>query len=311
MLDVILPVFVLIAIGYALRRFGLLKQEDALRLVNIIVYVTFPATLFLGLSRTRLPEGVLKIPVYGLAAMFAAMLVLAAVCRALKIDRASAGSVVVASAFGNTAFLGVPLSFAAFGDGGRVSAIIYDLLGVSIALYTIGFGVLEAYAGRPFSWKAMLAILRTPFFIAAVAAVVVRLLTPWWNTSIGQSWLIGRVFVETLERLAPMTAPLAMLALGVNLRFSALREFLPLLGLSAAAKLALMPAVVYVLVSVAGPHNVAGKTAVLEAAMPSGLVVGVVCGRFGCNARLGAAITFATTLASMATLPLWTWLLGR
>lgn len=309
MLDVVLPVFVLIAVGYALRRYGVLKQEDAYRLVNIIVYVTFPAMIFLGLSKTALPPGVLRIPLYGLSAMTVAMLTLSVAVRLMKLDRRQAGSLVVASAFGNTAFLGVPLSFAAFGDAGRISAIIYDLLGVSVALYAIGFGVLEAYAGRPFSLRAALGFTKTPFFFAAVAALAVRLAAPWWQANVGESWLVGRVFIRTLESLAPLTAPLAMLALGVNLRVSALREFAPLLALAGAAKLLLMPLVAFSLVSLFGPHNVAGKTAVLEAAMPSGLVVGVVCGQFGCNARLGAAITFSTTLAAIATLPLWTWLL--
>jgi predicted permease len=309
MIELVLPVFALVGVGWFLRRIGLLDAETGYKMVGLIMNVTFPATLFLGLTQSPLPEGALLLPLWAIAAMAASGALTYAYARATRMARPDAGALIVASAFGNSAFLGVPLCFMLYGATGRVSAIIYDMLGVSLPLYGIGFTILEAFGGRKLEWRSFLSFFKTAVFWTAVAGFAVRAAAPWWGAHVHQPWLVGRVFVQTLELLSPLTAPLAMLALGVNLRLSAVREFLPAVTVACVAKVALMPLAAWLLYRAFGPHSIAGKTAVLEAAMPGGIVAGALCGRYGCNPRLGAAITVGTTLAALITLPLWlTWL---
>lgn len=311
MLDLVLPVFVLIGVGYVLRHLDILNEDASHRLVGLIMNVTFPATLYLGLVKAPIPEGAWKLPIFALAAAAASWTLTYAYARMARLDGPATGSLMVAASFGNSGFLGVPFCYWVYGDVGRVSAVIYDLIGVSIPLYGIGFVILEAFGGRKLEWTAFTNFLKTPVLWTAVAGGLTRALMPWWEANVGAQWLAGKVFMQSLELLAPLTAPLAMLALGVNLRVKAVLEFLPTVTLACLAKIVLMPATVYALVHFFGPAGVPGKTAVLEAAMPGGLVAGVLCGRYGCNARLGAAITVGTTLAALLTLPFWTGLMGR
>lgn len=305
MLEVILPVFLLILVGYVCRHYGVLLPDDASRLVDIIVYVTFPATLFLGLVQAPTPNEAWKLPLWSYVCIAALFGLTYLIARMMKLDHPTAGALISSSAFGNTAFLGVPITFAAFGAEGWVSALFYDLFGVSITLYTVGFLLLAHFGGQKPTLRNSLAFFRTPVFVAAVLAFSVRAWAPMWTETGPGSLLPSRIMIGSLERLSVMTAPLAMLALGVNLRFRAVVEFAPLVTVSILSKLLFMPLVAFVLVHWFGPAGIPGQTAVMEAAMPSGLVAGVVCGRFGCNARLGAAITVGTTLAAIITLPLW------
>lgn len=309
MVESILPIFVLIGLGYLLRRYGVMAEQDAYRLVDLILYVTFPATLFLGLISADIPKGVWLLPLWSAVAIGASIACTWSLSRLIQLDRPSTGALMTSSAFGNTGFLGVPLCYAALGSTGRLSAIFYDLFGVSLLLYTVGFGILATYGGQKFSWSSILGFFRSPLFFAAIAGFAVRALSPWWQAEFGEPWLLARIFMGGIERLAPLTAPLSMIALGINLRFRAVREFAPLVAISCLAKIVLMPAVVLALVSWIGPAGIPGKAAILEAGMPSGLVAGVICGRYNCNARLGAAITVGTTLASMITLSFWSSLL--
>lgn len=309
MIELVLPVFALVGVGWAMRRMGLLDVSASHQMVGLIMNVTFPATLFLGLTQAPIPHGAWMLPLWAIAAMVASGALTYAYTRITHMDRPDAGALIVASAFGNSAFLGVPLCFMLYGADGRVSAILYDMLGVSLPLYGIGFTILEAYGGRKLEWRSFLSLFKTAVFWTAVAGFAVRAITPWWTVHVHGSWLAGRVFIQCLELLSPMTAPLAMVALGVNFRISAVREFLPAVSVACVAKIVLMPLVAWLLYRAFGPPGIAGKTAVLEAAMPGGIVAGALCGRYGCNPRLGAAITIGTTIAALVTLPLWlTWL---
>jgi predicted permease len=311
MIELVLPVFALVGVGWFLRRVGILDAPTSYRMVDLIMYVTFPATLFLGLTQAPMPKGAWMLPLWAIAAMLVSGALTYSYTRITRMSKPDAGALIVASAFGNSAFLGVPLCYMIYGATGRVSAVIYDMLGVSLPLYGIGFAVLEAYGGRKMEWRAVASFVKTPVFWTAVAGFSVRALTPWWNANIHASWAVGHVFIQTLELLSPLTAPLAMLALGVNFRLGAVREYLPAVTVSCIAKVVLMPLAAWLLYRAFGPPGIAGKTAVLEAAMPGGIVAGALCGRYGCNPRLGAAITVGTTLAALVTLPLWLTWLGR
>jgi len=310
-IQLVLPIFVLIGVGYLLRKFGLMDASTTYRIVDLLMYVTYPATLFLALVSQPIPPGIWKVPLWSIITLIASAAVTYAYARAARLRGPVAGSLVVASCFGNTGFLGVPFLFMAYGDVGRITGVFFDLFGVSMVLYGIGFAVLAAFGGEEFQWKSVLQFFKTPTFVTAVVALGVRGTIPVWTAHVHGEWLIGRIIYQTLHMLTPLTAPLAMIALGVNLRFRALREFLPQVGVGIVAKVIVMPLVAYALVRAFGPLGVAGKATVLEAAMPGGLVVGVLCGRYGCNARLGAAITVGTTLATMVTLPFWLGIVGR
>ncbi|HEY3413370.1 MAG TPA: AEC family transporter [Armatimonadota bacterium] len=311
MIELVLPIFVLIGTGYVLRHYGVLDPSTSYKIVGLLMYVTYPATLFLALVSQPIPAGVWKAPLWSVVTLLASCSVTYTYARIVKLKSPVAGSLVVASSFGNTGFLGVPFLFMAYGETGRITGVFYDLIGVSMVLYGVGFAVLAAFGGEDFNWKAILLFFRTPTFITAVAALAVRSIMPYWTAWFPHEWLVGKVVYQSMHMLTPLTAPLAMICLGINLRFRALREFLPQVGVGVFAKVIVMPVVAYALVRAFGPLGAAGKATVLESAMPGGLVVGVLCGRFGCNPRLGAAITVGTTLAAMVTLPFWLGLLGR
>ncbi|HEY3268138.1 MAG TPA: AEC family transporter [Armatimonadota bacterium] len=310
MLAIILPIFVLIAIGYALRRTGVIETETSYRIVGLIMNVTYPATLFLALAYTPFPAGVWKAPLWSVVTLLGSGLVTLAYARLTNMDNPTAGSLVFASAFGNTGYLGVPLAMMAYGETARISAVVFDTFGVSMILYGFGFAILAAFGGEVFSWKTVLAFFRTPTFLSAAAALAVRAALPAWNAHFPEPWLVGKIVSQTLHLLMPLTFPLAAISLGVNLRIRAVTEYFPQVVVAVIAKVMVMPLLAYGLIRLLGPGGVTGQAIVLEAAMPGGLVVGVLCGRFGCNARLGAAITVGTTLATIVTLPFWTHLLG-
>lgn len=305
MIEHVFPVFALVGVGWALRRLGVLDVPASHQMVGLIMNVTFPATLFLGLTQAPLPKGAWMLPLWAIAAMLASGALTYAYTRITRMSRPDAGALIVASAFGNSAFLGVPLCAMIYGPAGRVSAIIYDMLGVSLPLYGVGFTILEAFGGRKLEWRSFLSFFKTAVFWTAVAGFTVRAVAPWWSAHVHGSWLIGRLFINCLELLSPMTAPLAMVALGVNFRIGAVREYLPAVTVASVAKVMLMPLAAWLLYRAFGPPGIAGKTAVLEAAMPGGIVAGALCGRYGCNPRLGAAITIGTTIVALVTLPLW------
>ena len=74
------------------------------------------------------------------------------------------------------------------------------------------------------------------------------------------------------------------------------------------ARLVLIPAVTFAVFRLCGLDQVLVGTAVLLAAMPIGTTVALLADKYGKNAAYAGELVLVTTLCSMLTLPVWSYL---
>jgi len=108
-----------------------------------------------------------------------------------------------------------------------------------------------------------------------------------------------------LQRLSDALLPLAMLTIGLSVRFALPRDELRPLAVGLVLKLAAMPAIALLLVPLLNLHGPMARVTVLEAAMPSMVTAGALAIAHGLAPRLAAAMVGYGLLLSLATLPLW------
>ena len=96
-----------------------------------------------------------------------------------------------------------------------------------------------------------------------------------------------------------------MLTIGLSVRFALPRDELRPLAAGLALKLALMPALAWMLVPLLGLHGQMAQATVLESAMPSMVTAGALAIAHDLAPRLAAAMVGYGLLLSLATLPLW------
>lgn len=215
----------------------------------------------------------------------------------LKLPAKQLGAVILASAFANITFLGLPILDELYGSWARSVAIQMDLFAIAPFLYTAGIVMARHFgsdeAAKP---KTVLIYLNTPPFWAALLAVLLNL-----NHIPAPVWLDG-----VLQKLSTAVIPLMLLSLGLALSWHVVRlKQLPSVILVVAIKLGLMPWLAMHLIGhldFPASHKAA---AVLDLAMPSMLMGVVLCDRYHLDSALYALLVTMTTAISLLTLPFW------
>ncbi|GIV54769.1 MAG: transporter [Candidatus Kapaibacterium sp.] len=208
-------------------------------------------------------------------------------------------ALLLAAAFGNVTYLGIPILSAVVGVDRTFVAVLYDFAASTPLLWTLGVGVIALLTADTVS----------------IQNVGRRLLVlpPLWAAGAGLLWqvIVGQQLPPLLDHLSAfagaLVIPLMMFVLGLSLRWEYLRRWRELVGV-AILKLLVVPAVALMAALLLGLDNRTACATVLEAGMPTMMLVLVVAERFALDSEAVASAIVVTTLASAATLPLWWYL---
>lgn len=289
----ILPIFLLIIIGYVLARRGTLSAEPRKALSDLAFKLFMPMVLFTGMLDAPLHEGLnLKV----LAAYFVPALVIFAVVNLITHRFTGRPTPFgLTAAFGNNALIGIPMVAGLFGSPGLV--LLFTVLAAHSLLLFSFQSLYNSFAGsEPFKPATLINSLANPMIIGLLLGVGVNLagLTlPGWSLQLA-NWL------------AHAALPCALIVLGGNLSGYRLSPSAYAVGITF-AKLVAMPVMVLAACLISGLNGVPRAVLVLMAANPSGVNVLGFARSQEDSQRTSSAICL-TTLLSAFTLPLWMWI---
>lgn len=206
------------------------------------------------------------------------------------------GALLLASAFANFSYLGLPVLTQTFGVWAQHVAIQFDLLASTPILFTVGIMVARYYGSTGKGMHPVIALLQVPALWMAIAALLL---------SMGQ--VAMPVWLDrTLSVLAAAVVPLMLLSVGMALRWqSGWLARIPLLLPVVLIQLLLMPLIAWAAsIGVGMPEKLLAPS-VIEGAMPSMVLGLVICDRFKLDTGLYAEAVTVTTILSLLTLPFW------
>lgn len=293
----ILAVVLLIAVGYLVKRAGLLAVEDRRVVNDIIVYLTMPALIFRAVVHAKVDASFVKIPVLALVVMVITMGIAFVIGRMFNLNRKTFGSLLLVSAIGNTGYLGYPLTISLFGQSNLVRAVFFDLFGSVLFVFTIGLLVADRYGEGNEKLNVARELLTFPPLIGLLAAFALR--------GIG----LPLFFVKSVDFLADATIPLIMLSIGLSMELGHLYEHRRMLGLASALKLVIAPLIAFGVGKLFGFSKIDLGISVLEASMPSMMFSLVIGLKYGLDLEFLPAAIVGTTLFSIATIPLLQYLM--
>jgi len=216
--------------------------------------------------------------------------------RLTKTAKPIAGALILASAFPNATYMGLPVLEQLLGPAGRSIAIQYDLFACTPILLTLGILLASAYGDHQQRAKPLQALLKVPPLWAALLAVTLNLAAVPMPAAL-ESWLM---------MMGGAVIPLMLISLGMGLKWSNWQNsYLPLLIPTMLLQLMVMPLIV---MNVAEWIGVKGDLLIgvtMEAAMPSMVLGLVLCDRYGLNTGLYAIAVTLSTALTLITLPLW------
>ncbi len=301
MANFLLLVCCLIA-GLALRQSGRVVDGAHSALNTVIVYLALPAVTLHTLHSFEFDERQLW-PVLMPWVLFAiGALTFGLIGRWLNLSRGSIGALTLVGGLGNTSFVGLPMIESLQGRDGIGLGLLIDQLGSYLALSTVGVLAATLYASeeRTSCRATLIKIATFPPFVALLAALLLRPLPMPPDVD------------KVLVRIGEMLAPLALIAVGLQLRIGAIRRHAQLLGLGLAYKLLVCPAlVITVLWLLDADLDMTSHVSVIEAAMPPMIGAGIVAAQAELDAPLVSIMIGVGIPIGLSTALGWHWLFVR
>ena len=293
----ILPIFLLVLLGIALKRSPLINGSFWDGLEQCGYYVLFPALLFHTLATADFAS--LETGAIGVTAVVVVVLVSALVLSLWPLLRRigvtpSAYSSVFQTATRWNAFIALAIAGKTYGDLGlTVVALVMAVVIVPINL--INVAVLLSFSGTRTSRGAfVLRIVTNPLIISSLLGVIVnRLGVPIYEPLMTSVDLVGRAALS-----------LGLIAVGAGLRISDALKPRPLVLFSTAIKLVFFPLLMIAAAIIAGVTGPAVALLGLSAGVPTAMNGYLLAKKMGGDAELYAATATVQTVFSFVTIPL-------
>jgi len=291
-------VFFAFGLGFAVQRIRSLGEQTLTQLSGLVVGVLLPFYLFFTTATGVTLETLRVAPTLvgmGVGISLFNYVLATAALKPLQIADGQRSAFRFSIMLANTGFLGFAVCGALFGPVGLLYAVLYDFGSTLVALT---LGVWELKGGRLDDWRPLFANPLIWGVVAGLLWAVVGLPFPDW-------------LAAPFENLGNATLPLALLVCGAQV--GSIRSQAPawrrqLTGLTV-TRLVVAPLIVGLLMFMIGWRDLFAKVAVVQAAMPAGIVTSIMAKAHGADAEFAASATLWSTLASMVTLPLVAFLL--
>jgi hypothetical protein len=282
-LDVVLPVYGLIAAGWAAHRGRLIADEDVRRFTDFTFRVFVPAQLFLAKA---------GVPTAYFSAAFAIFATVVLV-RRRSVPPVRAAVEGLAASFSNTVMIGIPL--VKLGWGEAALAMLLSIVALhSLLLLTTATFVFEVAAATGAPLAAVGRALRTSVLHPVILPIIAG--AAW--SALGPP--LPGAAQATLGLLAAAASPLCLVLLGASLGRDGLRTGLrPALAMSALKLIAfpLLAAVIGRFVLALEP--LALTVVILTATLPIGANVFLFAQRYRSDtSAIAAAVVWSTLLAA-------------
>lgn len=293
-INIVLPVFAVIALGALLKRIGLIDATFLQQTNRLVYYVGLPLLLFYEIGRADFLANFNGQLVLGSILAVTATFLLSYAYTAVRNYPPAARGVFSQGAFrGNIAYVGLAIVFNALGQSGLTRAgILMGFLVPFLNLYAILALLWPHHANSDEGWPLLLRrIAFNPLILASFAGIA------WSFLAIPTPLLLER----SLKIATGMTLPLALLAIGGGFSFERLRGDLFTATLAAGAKLIWMPLLAAGILMGLGVGGTDLEIGVLIAGTPAATANYIMAQQLKGDAELAGTIVMLSTLLSAFT----------
>lgn len=291
----ILPIFVVAAMGFALRA---KLKVDKRALSNLSFYVLSPALVFSSLVNSKLTgDELVQIAVFAIVMTLLMGLIAFLVGKLLRLPRIDVVALTLVVMIANTGNYGLTLNELRYGQEGLSRAVVYFVVS-TILVFSVGIFV--ASMGQA-SWRGSLnRLIRLPAFYAVIIAIAVYSL----------SIQLPEPLMRGIEVAGTGAIPVMLIVLGMQI--ADLRDLgrIWLAGPASVLRLVIAPIVAVIIAQLLGLHGIGRSTAIIEASMPTAVITTIMATEFSVRPGLVTSTVVITTLLSAISLPIVITVLG-
>ena len=292
----IVPLFLIIAVGFGVKRLGWIGPEDVRRFNKVTFYTFMPVMLFYNIYTSDFSHAVRLSYALFVAGMALAMILLAFVIT-LAVEKApERRGVMIQAAFrSNFVLLGLPIAQELLPGGNfGVTAL---MIAIVVPIYNMmSVVVLEYFRGsRPRLGEVLLAVVKNPLIIASVAGLLMKALP----------LSLPAVLMSFAGKMNSAATPLILLLLGASFEIRQLSRYKRQLFVCVGLRLLVFPGAVLTLAAVMGLRDIEFVTLLAMTAAPTAVNSFNMAQQLGGDSELAGSAVVVSTAASFFTLFLW------
>lgn len=299
----LLLIAICLVAGLLLNRFRLFPAQAHLVLNQYVIWLAIPALALVHVPQLNLSAAAL-LPVLCAWIVFGlSWLIFATLGKILRWPPKLTGALILTAGLGNTAFVGFPLIQAWFGEAGLQIAVLVDQPGTFFIVSTLGVLVAARYSGRAVQPADMaLQLLRFPPFVGFCLALLLNI----------AHISLPPVLREALSGIALTITPVALVSVGMQVRWPGTSQHWPYLISGLAYKLLLAPlAITIIYAYLFRLEGVELRVCILESAMATMVTAAILASSYGLKPRFSSLMLSLSIPISLLTVPLWNWLLNQ
>lgn len=285
-LNAIIPVVIIAGWGFILAR---VFAIDSRTLSQVSLYLFIPVLVFASTYRFQLDGEFVAIGAFSVAIVIVMGALTFLSVKLMRYDRMTASAFALCTLFVNAGNYGLPINFFAFGDEGLERAMVFFLF-VQILQQTVA--VFIAAQGTMSAWKALLNVFRMPLVYAAVLGLALNY----------TGFMIPELLMDRIDFIAGAAIPVMLIILGIELSHAKLGGDQGTVALAATIKLVITPIAAFALAAMMGLQGVTRAVCILQASMPTGVMMSILAVAFKVRPQFVASVVLASTLASVVSL---------
>jgi predicted permease len=296
----ILTLILCLILGVLLQKVKTLPQNAHTTLGTLILYVPMPAICLLNLPDLVWNFSLIPLMMVCWIIFGGAYLLIPLIGKKYNWDKELIGCLILTAGFCNTSFVGFPIIDALYGKEALKSAIFLDQSGSFLIVSSLGVWVAITYSTGQLKKRILFKrILTFPPFIAFIAGISMSFL----------GIRAEGVTREVLEKLAALLTPMALITVGLQLHWNAIREESKYLVAGLSYKLLFAPLCVFLLYWLCGIDKKILEVSVMEAAMAPMITASILAASHNLRPRLAGMMVGVGVPLSFLTLGLWYYLL--
>lgn len=292
----IVPLFLIIAVGYTVKRLGWIGPEEVRRFNKVTFYTFMPVMLFYNIYTSDFSQAV-RLP-YALFVVGAAlgMVAVSFAVTLLAEKMPERRGVMIQAAFrSNFVLLGLPIAAELLPDSNLgVTALmvaivvpIYNMMSVVVLEYFRG--------GKPRAGEVLLAVVKNPLILGSVAGLLVQAL----------HITLPEVLVSFAGKMNSAATPLILLLLGASFETREIARYKKELLVCVGLRLLVFPGALLTLSMLMGLRDIEFVTVLAMTAAPTAVNSFNMAQQLGGDSQLAGSAVVVSTAASFFTLFVW------
>jgi predicted permease len=294
-ITIVLPVFLVIALGYLLKRVGLIDSVFLHQTNRLVYYIALPFLLFYKIGTADFGTSFNGALVVGSSLAISAGFLLSYGYASLRRYPPAARGTFSQGAFrGNLAYIGLAIVFNAYGEEGFTRAGILMGFLVPVLNFLAILALLLPHRGgdggrSPGFWIRQIAL--NPLIVASFIGI-------FWSFF---QLPLPTVLDRTLNIATGMALPLALIAIGGSFSLAKLKGDMIRAGFATAIKIVWLPLIAAALLTALNVRGMDLSIGVLMAGTPAATATYIMAHEMKGDAELAGSIVMISTLLSVFT----------